>query len=424
MRILMLTNTFTPVVGGVARSVEAFTAEYRKMGHDVLVVAPSFAGAPEDEPHVVRVPSIQKFNGTDWSVPVPVPGYLTTLLSRFRPEVVHSHHPFLLGGTALRIAASWDVPAVFTHHTQYDQYTHYVPGDSAALKRFVVDLATGYANMCDAVIAPSRSMADLLSRHGVTSRLAVIPTGVDLERFGTGDGAAFRARVGLPQDAFVVGHVGRLAPEKNLGFLARSVARFLARARNARFLVVGGGSAATELVAQLEDAGVGKQLVMAGTLVEQDLVDAYQAMDAFAFASRTETQGMVVTEAMAAGVPVVALDAPGVTDVVQDGRNGWLLPEEDADAFARALAQLAVVPTERRAELRAQVRRATEPFSMPRTAQRAIDLYTDLIAARRRRGSRITGPLRTLARRINEEWRIATNVMAALVGVRWLGREG
>ncbi|MCB1036875.1 MAG: glycosyltransferase, partial [Acidobacteria bacterium] len=214
MRILTLTNTFTPHVGGVARSVAAFTAEHRRCGHEVLVVAPEFEGVPQDEEGVVRIPAIQHFNGSDFSFPVPVPVRLRHALDEFQPQVIHSNHPFLLGDTALRIGAERDLPVVFTHHTLYERYVHYVPGDSPRMQQAAIELAVGYCNLCDAVIAPSGSIAGLLVERGVEIPIEVIPTGVDLEVFARGDGAAVRRRLKIPQDAFVVGHVGRLAPEK------------------------------------------------------------------------------------------------------------------------------------------------------------------------------------------------------------------
>src|SRR5687767_10461248 len=232
----MLTNTFTPHVGGVARSVETLSRTLRKMGHRAMVVAPEFENRPDGEEDVVRVPAIQKFNGSDFSVRLALPLYLTDVLDDFQPEVVHSHHPFLIGDSALRIAAVRKLPLVFTYHTMYEQYTHYVPGDSPALQRFVVQLSTGYANLCDRVVAPSESVASLITARGVETPIAVIPTGVDLKRFSPGDGSGFRREVGIPEGSLVVGHLGRLAPEKNLRFLAEAVARFVGDTPRARFL--------------------------------------------------------------------------------------------------------------------------------------------------------------------------------------------
>src|SRR3972149_4534000 len=188
MNILMMTNTFTPHTGGVARSVESFTAEYRRLGPRGLVVAPVFEGMPSEEEDVLRVPAIQKFNGSDFSVRLPIPSFLFPELDRFRPDIVHTHHPFLLGDTALRVAALRNVPLVFTHHTLYEQYTHYVPGDSPALKRFVVELSTGYANLSDQVIAPRERIALILQGRGGKVPIEVIPTGVNVEQFARGDG--------------------------------------------------------------------------------------------------------------------------------------------------------------------------------------------------------------------------------------------
>ncbi|HWR75953.1 MAG TPA: glycosyltransferase, partial [Thiobacillus sp.] len=178
MNILIFTNTFTPHVGGVARSVEAFTEEYRTRGHRVLVVAPEFPDMPQDEVDVVRIPAIQNFNASDFSVVLPIHPALSETIDAFRPDIVHSQHPFLLGMTAVRIARHRGLPLVFTHHTLYEQYTHYVPGDSPALKRFAIELATRYANLADQVFAPSESIRDLLQQRGVVTPIAVVPTGV------------------------------------------------------------------------------------------------------------------------------------------------------------------------------------------------------------------------------------------------------
>src|SRR6185503_9609416 len=377
MRILMLTNTFTPHVGGVARSVETLSGELRKMGHRVLVVAPEFEGRPEDEDEVVRVPAIQKFNGSDFSLRLALPGYLTDSLDEFRPEIAHSHHPFLMGDSALRIAAVRDLPLVFTHHTMYEQYTHYVPGDSPALQRFVVQLSVGYANLTNQVIAPSESVASILAGRGVETPIAVIPTGVDLARFGSGDGPGFRAGLGIPPRALVVGHVGRLAPEKNLRFLSGAVARLLAEKDHAVFLVVGSGPSAEEIEKVFRQRGLAGRLHLAGPLEGPRLADAYHAMDVFAFASRSETQGMVLTEAMAAGVPVVALDAPGAREVVHDRVDGRLLPREDSAAFTAALRWVVSRSPEERRKLQAACRRKARSFSLEACAERVLNLYEE-----------------------------------------------
>ena len=195
---------------------------------------------PQYEADVMRIPAVQNFNGSRFSVVLPVAGLLTETISELQPDIVHSHHPYLLGMTALRVARFHKLPLVFTHHTRYEDYTHYVSGDSDTFT-LVTEMATQYANLCDQVFAPSESIAALLQDRGVTAPIAVVPTGIEEERFAHGNGQRFREAIGIPGDALVVGHLGRLAPEKNLEFLAEAVAAFLKTEPRAHFLVVGKG---------------------------------------------------------------------------------------------------------------------------------------------------------------------------------------
>lgn len=414
MRILMLTNTFTPHVGGVARSVSSFAEEYRRQGHQVLVVAPEFENLPPQEQGVLRVPALERVYGSDFSLPLPVPGWLSEALDQFSPQIVHSHHPFLLGDTALRISASRGLPVVFTNHTQYERYTHYLPFDSPQLRRFVQQLAIGYANLCHAVIAPSESIRRVLEERGVRVAIEVIPTGIDLALFSSGNGGRLRARLGLGPEAFLVGHVGRLAPEKNLGYLGRAMARFVASLDTAHVLVAGAGPAAEELEAPFVKLGLEARLHRLGQLNMAELADVYAAMDAFAFASQTETQGIVLVEALAAGTPIVALDAPGVRDVLEDGKNGRLLPADASEeTFVQALVGLAGLPPSEREELRRRARASAQPYSMPRCAKRALDLYARVIAEHRAWIS-AEGEEWPPLRMLEEEWSIWTNFAEAM----------
>lgn len=413
MNILIFTNTFTPHVGGVARSVEAFTQEYRTRGHRVLVVAPEFPDMPQHEVDVVRIPAIQNFNASDFSVVLPIHPMLSETIDAFRPDIVHSQHPFLLGMTAVRVARRRGLPLVFTHHTLYEQYTHYVPGNSPALKRFAIELATRYANLADQVFAPSESIRDLLQQRGVTTPIAVVPTGVRLENFAQGDGPAFRRQTGIPQDAFVVGHLGRLAPEKNLEFLAQTVADFVGSHPHAHFLVIGSGPSETAMREVFAQAGLAARLHVAGILQQQELADALHAMDVFAFASTSETQGMVLTEAMAAALPVVALDAPGAREVVRDRYNGRLLHEATPAAFSTALHWVAALPAESLRDLKHAARDTAEAFSMPRSADKALACYQALKPGPAAESGEDVGGWEEVMTAIKTEWDILKSVAGA-----------
>ncbi len=379
MNILMMTNTFIPHVGGVARSVQSFTDGYRKQGHRVMVVAPQYENIPENDMDVIRIPSIHHFKGSDFSVPLPIPGFLTKAIEKFKPDIVHSHHPFLIGWTALRVAHMHKLPLVFTHHTMYEQYTHYLPGDSKVLKRFSIDLSTRYANLCDQIFAPSESVASILLKRGVETPISVVPTGVHFERFDGGSGPGFRMAMGIPEDAFVVGHVGRLAPEKNLQFLSAAVARFLKAESRAHFLVIGSGPSQKAIRKIFFREGIPGSIHFAGSLDHPLLTSAYKAMDVFAIASKTETQGMVLTEAMAAGVPVVGLDAPGAREVVIDQINGRLLGIESIADFASALEWIAVLDSKQKHKLRKGAVQTAQLFSIDRLVEKALECYETLL---------------------------------------------
>ena len=379
MNIVMLTNTYLPHVGGVARSVEAFTREYRRRGHNVLVVAPEFAEKIPDEKDVVRIPAIQNFNGSDFSVALPLSGELTDRLDAFEPDIVHSHHPFLLGMTALRIARGRELPLIFTHHTLYERYTHYVPADSDALRRFVIELATRYGNLASLVFAPSESIASLLRQRGVTTPIAVVPTGVQLENYQNGNGTRAREQYGIPASAYVVGHLGRLAAEKNLEFLSSAVVEFMQRNENTHFLVVGTGSMTPVIEKVFESHGLEDRLHMPGTLQGEAQRDAYSAMDVFAFASTSETQGMVLTEAMAAGVPVVALDASGCREVVEDRINGRLVLKHCEREMIGALQWMFDQPAEVRASMQREALQTADNYSMENCAKSALAHYQSLV---------------------------------------------
>jgi glycosyltransferase involved in cell wall biosynthesis len=412
----MFTNTYLPHVGGVARSVSTFAGDLRRKGHAVRIIAPTFPEIGEEtDADIFRIPAIQNFNGSDFSVRLPVPGLVAEAVSEFNPDLIHSHHPFLLGDAALRTARSFDLPLVFTHHTLYENYTHYVPLDSVILKRFVINLATEYANLCNQVIAPSTSVRKLLIERGVKSPISVLPTGIDLEFFRQGDPARFRRNHGISADTMIIGHVGRLAPEKNLPFLALSVARCLERNEGACFVVAGKGDAEQDIRKIFRHRGIADRLIMPGIFTGNGLADFYAAMDLFVFASRSETQGLVLAEAMAASTPVIALSASGVDDVVKDGVNGVMLAAgasetEFAQAIAAALAD--------RPRLESWGRGAgetAEEFSREKCVVKLLDLYQKSISGKRNPHDTEIDLLDSTLLAIKTEWELLQEKIAAAI---------
>ena len=413
MNIAMFTNTYLPHVGGVARSISTYEEELRRRGFQVNIVAPEYEGAEDDGEHVFRVPAIQRFNGSDFSLRVPQPWLVSRHIDKVKPDLIHSHHPFVLGDAGLRTAYERQLPLVFTHHTMYEQYTHYMPLDSEAMKRFAIQMATEYCNLCDHVIAPSQSIEQLLRKRGVEVPITTIPTGIDLMFYASGDGAAFRERFGVRQDAVVIGHVGRLAEEKNLTFLAMAAGEFLEDHPEAVLLIVGNGDHRGEMEDILGARVPAEQFIFTGCLTGRDLADAYAAMDVFAFSSQSETQGMVIAEALAAGKPVVALDGPGVREVVRK-ENGILLDGDATEAeFAEALARI-TFDREALARLSGTARASVKPFGIECCADRLSELYRSLIGEFQSKRDHDLTPWEMLQGRLEAEWNLLAEKALAI----------
>lgn len=375
----MVTNTYTPIVGGVERSIMSFTSEFKKFGHEVLIVTLEFDNMPDKEQGVVRIPAIRHFNGSDFSIRLPIPTHLDKILKVFKPDIVHSHHPFILGDTALRISNEYQIPIVFTHHTRYEDYTHYVPMNSLVMKKFAIELTSGYVDLVDLVIAPSESIRQLLLSRKVKTPIEVVPTGVDYVRFSVGSRIDFRKKNNIKNDDFVIGHVGRLAEEKNLEFLMRCIIPFIKKTYNAKFLLIGKGPSLNFIRNRFIDEKIENRLVYADVLDGQKLVDAYHSMDVFVFSSKTETQGVVLIEAMAAGVPVVALSASGVNDVMIDEENGYVVLGENEDEFISKLDLVYAHDDLTKKAFKQRAQETANALSIDKMALRMLEIYGKLI---------------------------------------------
>lgn len=415
MRIAMFTNAYPPHVGGVSRSVCQLAEGCRQRGHEVLVIAPEYGEKRDGESDdILRLQALQNVSGSDFSLALPMSLDLARRIDEFNPDLLHSHYPFLIGDTALRVAAYRHIPIVFTHHTRYEAYGDYLPIETAGFRPFVISLATGYANLCDQVIAPSRSMQRLLRKRGVSTRISVIPTGVELKKFKGGDACRFREHKGISEDACVVGYVGRLAPEKNLVFWAMAVSKFLTGASHRRAVVVGEGKSRMDMEEVFREKGVVNRVCFTGTLKNQELADAYAAIDVFAFASRRETQGLVLVEALAAGCPLVALDGVGAREIVRDGWNGRLVQEEDEDEFLAALENVEEKLFRNKKSIRQKALRSARAYDVDRCVDRIVKLYGYVLKKNARHFPLIGGFWEKVSKILQREGELWKNRLQAL----------
>ena len=371
MRVGFFTEVYHPVVNGVVASVDALAAGLRALGHDVYCFAPSMPGCDEGEAEVYRMPSLPLPMGAPYRLTVPMIGRRRRHAIVNRLDVLHAHSPFVTGWMSVRFARRLRIPLIYTYHTRLEEYAHYVPFDETATRRAATTLTRNFANLADAVVVPTPAMRDRLVELGVTARVEVIPSGIDLSLFGGARRSkSIRASYGVRDDELLLLSVSRLAREKNVEALIDALGRCTDRAK---LVIAGDGPERAALEERAKAAGLNGRAVFAGQVDRQELPGLYAACDAFLFASTTETQGLVVAEALAAGAPVIAADSAQMREVL--GRCGRLV-HGDAGSFAREIGALPRLPDEAAA---ARGREWVSRFSIERQARDVAALYTDLL---------------------------------------------
>ena len=380
MRVALFTNNYLPFRGGVTTSVETLRAGLAARGHQAWIFAPAARDAA-DPPFVFRYPSIPAPTYPGFAVPVPGSPRLARLARGLRPDVVHVQHPFLLGGTGRRLARRLGVPLVFTYHTRYEKYAHYIPLPERLVAALAVRLACRFADRADLVVAPSSAIADTLRARGVRGAITVIPTGVPLDLFRPGPPAAARTAVGLAPDRLVCLYVGRLDREKSVERVIEAFAVIAGALPNAELLLIGQGSHAEALRRRATASPAADRIRLVGSQARESLPAFYQAADLFLFASETETQGLVLAEAHACGLPAVAVRASGVEEVVVDGETG-LLTKPAAQDLADAAIGLLLDPGRRAAMGAAGRAIAARHFSAEGQVEAMVTRYAALIERR------------------------------------------
>jgi glycosyltransferase involved in cell wall biosynthesis len=382
MRVGLFTNNYLPFRGGVTTAVETLRRGLEALGHRAWVFAPAASQPQPDPPFVFRYPSVPAPTYPGFALPVPVSRRLGRLARALELDIVHVHHPFLLGVTGRRLARREDRPLVFTYHTRYEKYAHYVPLPPRLVRRLAVRLACRFADSADLVVAPSDHVAETLRARGVRSEVAVIPTGVDLTLFSPGSRERARRRLGLPPEGLICLYTGRLDREKSLERVLDAFESVAAAVSTATLHLVGRGSHAQALERRAGTGRAGHRVVFHGGLVREALPDYYRAADLFLFASETETQGLVLAEAHACGLPAVAVRASGVEEVVSDGETGFLTKAETGEMADAAIGLL--LDADRRTRMGQAARRQVEArFAAPVQTAAMVARYEALRAGGR-----------------------------------------
>lgn len=386
MNILMISDVFFPRINGVSTSIETFRRGLAGRGVHSTLIAPDYPAAPAATDELLRIPS--RFIPLDpedrMMRRAPIRAQIDGLHAR-NFDLVHIHTPFVAHYAGLEIARALGIPCVATYHTFFEEYLfHYVP---FLPKHWLRALARRFSrvqcNALDAVIVPSRAMADTLAAYGVTRPVEILPTGIPAEQFQDGEGHYFRSRYGIPQDARLLLFVGRVAHEKNIGFLLDMVDRLRRTDDKVLLLITGEGPALPGLRATCEQRNLGGHVRFLGYLDRHsELHDCYRAADLFVFASRTETQGLVLLEAMALGTPVVALAEMGTRDILEPERGCRIAPADPA-GFAAIVGAL-LADTAALTRLGQQARAYARTWHADEMAARLERHYNTWIDAHRR----------------------------------------
>lgn len=349
MRIAMLTNNYKPYIGGVPVSIEHLSEELRNLGHRVYIFAPSYP-TQEEEPFVIRYPSFPV-----GIAGAPVPNVLTKLFYKkmveLQIDVIHVHHPAIVGNVAFSMRRQLGIPVVFTYHTRYEEYLYYVK----MLKQ--IEHCTGiierylqyYCNHCDMLFAPTPEIKKhLLYEKMVNAPVEILPTGLPQDNFFPDMQVVKCIKEQYQKDAdYIFCTVARLAKEKNLDFLLESMQKVKQKlsmhGKTFRHLIIGEGLERKHLEETCHKLGLKQEIIFIGNVENKQMKNYLSACDLFVFTSKSETQGIVVLEAMAVGKPVIAVEATGIRDVINTKENG-ILTKEDSDNFAQAVEKALVFP--------------------------------------------------------------------------------
>lgn len=378
----MLSDVYFPRVNGVSTSIKTFREDILGLGHQCTLVAPEYPHDAEDadDQDIVRIPS--------WRVPFDPEDRLllwprlmawasTHAAGAF--DVIHVQTPFTAHYAGVRLARRLGAPLVETYHTYFEHYLHhYVPAlPSSLTKSFARRLTVSQCHSAAHVVSPSPQMAAALRAYGVRSPITILPTGMPTSAFIAGDRARFRARHNIPEDQPVALFVGRVAHEKNIEFLLRMAVELRRLVPNVLLLIAGEGPAERRIREMIGLLDLAAHVVMLGNMDRgQTLRDCYRAADVFVFGSRTETQGLVLLEAMAQGTPVVSTAVMGTADVLAGTQGATIAPENEAE-FARLTADL-LMSDDRRAELSRAAQLDAQAWSSRGYAARLVDLYAQL----------------------------------------------
>jgi len=337
LKIGFFTDTYTPQINGVVTSIETFKKYLEKQGHTVYIFAPT-PRQKNDTKKIVRFPSVKFLFQPEMRVAFPYSVDAVKLLNEINLDIIHSHDPFSIGLFGMWVAKRKNIPYVHTYHTLYPEYVHYI-WETRFTKDLAKRLSRDFCNKCDLIVAPSTKIKKFLKNWGVMKPIEIVPTGADIKDFYSSKNSVlvFRKKYKFSSKDKILIFVGRLGKEKNIELLVKSLKK--AKTPDVKLFIAGNGPHKSTLERLIEKEGLKERVLLPGYLEKKEVVKAYKASSIFVFSSKTETQGLVIAEAMTAGLPIVAVNDLAIADAVKNSHNGFLV-KSNPQEFASKIDQI------------------------------------------------------------------------------------
>lgn len=379
MKIGFFTNTYYPICYGSVISIESFRKNLEKLGHQVYVFAPKHGDYKDKNKKVFRYPSFVFKYKIDYPISIPISSFINKKIEELKLDIIHVHQPFSLGREGMKFAKKLKIPVVFTYHAKYEDYVHYVPFlPESLLAELVKKEAVNFANKCDLTITPSQGIRKVVEKRGVDKeKIKVLPTGIDWKSFQKGQGAKIRKKYGIKKDELLCMNIGRVNEEKNLILLLKAFRRVAKKNSKAKLIFIGEGFLKNDLKKMSQEWGIEDKVIFTGFLEYQKVKDYWQAVDIYLQTSKSETQGITILEAMAVGLPIVAVKATGTEDFIIDQKNGLLTKNEIKD-FSEKINFLIKNPKLRK-KIASQAKKDSKKFEEINQARKLEEVYLELV---------------------------------------------
>jgi glycosyltransferase involved in cell wall biosynthesis len=369
------------MVNGVVGTVCLLKKGFEEHGHKVYIFAPAFDDYRDAESRIFRFPAVDLTREVKYPVAIPFSPQINQILASLHLDIIHCHHPFVLGPLGHKIARRKQIPTVYTFHTQYEQYSHYIPLPVRLVNKISRQKIYRFCQMVDRITTPAESARQLLLSYGVANSITVIPNPT-LITSAAGDGAAIRAKYGLGSESLLI-NIGRIAPEKNLELLLRAFRLMLDQkpAEGLKLMIVGDGPAMPELRLITAKLNLKEQVIFTGLVPPTEVPGYLAAADLFVMTSFSEVKPLAQLEALAAGVPIVSVPAPGANDTIIHDQNGLLVAAEP-EAFSAAVTDLLTDPS-RLARYQNGARQTAAGYSHTKIAADYLELFARTIHGER-----------------------------------------